>query len=129
MSASDLPEGLLRFLQACIPTFPAAELLLFLAARPGEQFVPVRIVEAMKPAVITLPAVSEYLTLFREKGLLSGDFETGFTFAPSTPALQSAVKTLADAYNEKPVTLIRTIYMLAENKIQSFADSFRLKKE
>jgi hypothetical protein len=38
------------------------------------------------------------------------------------------VRTLAQAYNERPVTLIRMIYALRDPKIQSFADAFKLRK-
>jgi hypothetical protein len=43
--------------------------------------------------------------------------------------LACAVEQLAEAYNERPVTLIRTIYAPAETKIQSFADSFKFRKD
>jgi len=37
------------------------------------------------------------------------------------------VRTLARAYQERPVTLIRVIYALRDTKIQSFADAFKLR--
>jgi hypothetical protein len=48
---------------------------------------------------------------------------------PADPALQAHVKTLAQAYEERPVTLIRLIYALRDSKIRSFADAFKLKKD
>jgi hypothetical protein len=38
------------------------------------------------------------------------------------------VATLAQAYEERPVTLIRLIYALRDRKIRSFADAFKLRK-
>ena len=38
------------------------------------------------------------------------------------------VRTLAQAYSERPVTLIRVIYALRDSKIRSFADAFRVRK-
>jgi hypothetical protein len=38
------------------------------------------------------------------------------------------VRTLAQAYRERPVTLIRVIYALRDSRIQSFADAFRLRR-
>ncbi|HEY5792614.1 MAG TPA: hypothetical protein VIS74_04905 [Chthoniobacterales bacterium] len=52
----------------------------------------------------------------------------GFVFAPASEELRLAVDALEAAYNQRPVTLIRTIYALADHKIQSFADSFKIKE-
>ena len=43
-------------------------------------------------------------------------------------ALDANVGTLAQAYRERPVTLIRVIYALRDSRIQSFADAFRLRR-
>lgn len=43
-------------------------------------------------------------------------------------AHQSHVATLAQAYEQRPVTLIRLIYALRDSKIRSFADAFKLRK-
>jgi hypothetical protein len=37
--------------------------------------------------------------------------------------------TLAQAYEERPVTLVRLIYALRDRKIRSFADAFKLRKD
>ena len=38
------------------------------------------------------------------------------------------VRKLAQAYEERPVTLIRMIYALRDSTIQSFADAFKFRK-
>ena len=38
------------------------------------------------------------------------------------------LRTLAQAYEQRPVTLIRLIYALRDSKIRSFADAFKLRK-
>ena len=47
----------------------------------------------------------------------------------SVKALDHAVADLRLAYDERPVTLIATIYRIADRKIQSFSDSFRLRDD
>ncbi len=126
---SELSKNLLNFLQSNIPTFPAVELLLFLSNQPKKHWKLDEIMEEIKPIVISPSLVQEYLALFKARGLLEGDPATGFLFAPASEHLQMVVSELAQAYNERPVTLIRTIYALSENKIQSFADAFRLKSD
>jgi hypothetical protein len=44
--------------------------------------------------------------------------------------LERAIGLLLRAYNERPVTLIRTVYAIADaKKIQAFADAFKIKKD
>lgn len=127
MSSPDLPENLLRLIAAAIPSFPAAELLLFLAREPrpwsAEEVVP-----AIHPAIITAAAAAEAFALFKVANLVVEEPAGSFRYAPATPALAAAVDALAQAYNERPVTLIRTISRLSDHKIQMFADSFKLKR-
>ncbi|HEX4086662.1 MAG TPA: hypothetical protein VHY22_17250 [Chthoniobacteraceae bacterium] len=129
MSDSDLPESLQRFLRLSIPTFQAAELLLFLASHPERPFTAVEIEEGMKPTVISAAAIKLYLNSLKDQKLIEGEMDSGYRFAPASAELKEAVLDLNHAYNERPVTLIRTIYAIAESKIQSFADSFRLKMD
>jgi len=107
---TDFSNEFCRFLQANLPSVEAAEALLALAGH--------------------LPAMSEadaakHLSAFRSSGLLD---EAGH-YGPADPALRAHVDTLAQAYRERPVTLIRIIYALRDGKIRSFADAFRLRKD
>lgn len=123
---NDLPENLLNFLQAAVPSFPAAEFLVFLSTHPGP-WKPPELTHAVEPMSIAAAEADEYLALFKAAGLLA-DKPGGLTFAPATPALEADIAALTQAYNERPVTLIRTINALADHKLQSFADAFKLKK-
>ena len=122
----DLPQALLRFIQSSIPTYQAAEILLFLAAHPEREWKPEEIVVAMRPVVITVPAVKEYIALFKARGIVT-DRDACFQYAPSSPDVENGIAALAHAYNERPVTLIAAIYRIADNPIQSFADAFKLR--
>lgn len=125
MTTGDFPPALLRLIRASVPTFPAAELLVFMYRNPSRRWTVEAIGQAIQPAVILPPAIKEYLALFVRQGLVaesSGEFE----YVATGPA-GDAVGELARAYNERPVTLIRTIYSIADHAIQSFADAFRLR--
>ena len=126
--AGDLPKSLIEFIHECIPTYQAAELLLFFAAHPDRDFNVEEIVVAMRPVVITVPAVKEYVSLFGSTGLIT-EARGRYRYAPSTLELERGIGELAHAYNERPVTLIRAVYGIADSKIQSFADSFKLKED
>ncbi len=126
--ASHLPKSLIEFIHNCVPTYQAAELLLFFAAHPECDFSAEDIVVAMRPVVITVPAVREYASLFVDKGLI-GQAHGRYRYGPATKEGERGIGELAHAYNEKPVTLIRAIYRIADGKIQSFADSFKLRED
>jgi hypothetical protein len=124
----DLPESLLRFIELAIPTYHAAEVLLFLAAGPERGWTAEEIVVGMRPVVITLPAVNEYLAVFKIRGIVQ-ESEGRFRYGPVSPEIENAVGALAHAYNERPVTLIATIYRTADSRIRSFSDSFKLRED
>jgi hypothetical protein len=102
-----LPETLLRFIQACIPTFQSAQVLLFLMNHSDRDFAPEEIVTAMRPTVVRLSSVKEYTALFARHHILS---EYAGRFRYSAPAdVEDSIHELARAYNEQPVTLIRAV--------------------
>ena len=126
--ASQLPATLLEFIHECVPTYQAAEVLLFFAAHPDCDFSPEDIVVAMRPVVITVHAIKQYTALFVGRGLIS-QANGRYRYGPSTARLERGIAELTQAYNEKPVTLIHAIYRIADSRIQSFADSFKLRKD
>jgi hypothetical protein len=122
------PQSLLELIQSCVPTLQAAEVLLFFASHPDREFSAEEVVVCMRPAVITVPAVKEYTALFTAYRLVT-DANGRFRYGPLSSELEHAIGELARAYNERPVTLIRVIYRIADSKIQSFADSFKLRND
>lgn len=112
MEDADFSDAFCRFVQSCLPTFEAAELL----------------VELFRNADVALPEdprAAKHLALLRASGLL----DEALRYAPASEELRRHVETLATAYEERPVTLVRLIYALRDDKIHSFADAFRLRKD
>jgi hypothetical protein len=104
-----------RFLYALVPNVSAAELLLELRAR-GEA--------GVQPRSNPDRAILES---FAKQGVVVV-LADGFVYrAPAE--IDAHVNTLAQAYRERPVTLFRIIYALRDEKVQSFADAFRLRKD
>lgn len=124
----DFPESLSAFIQDCLPTLEAAELLLFLFHHPEKQWNPLEIVHEIRPTFITDLMARRYLSVFNTQGLVARKGNGRFAYGPTSAELEAVVRELAKAYKERPVTLIRAIYSLRENKIQSFADAFKIKK-
>lgn len=129
MRDSELPEKLIHLIRHSLPDFPAAELIVFLAEHAESSWSVEEIIEQLKPRVFTHAAVADYLVFFRRVGLVEEQTDRRFIFRPSSEELAEGIRMLKVAYNEQPVTLIRSIYAMADHPIQSFADSFRIKRD
>jgi hypothetical protein len=119
--AEELSSRLLALIHASIPTFQAAEALLFLAAHRDRDFSIEEVVVGMRPRIIGAADVHEYSALFSE-GRLVAAANDRFRYAPASAELERSVGELSRAYNERPVTLIVTICHVASGIIQ-LADS------
>lgn len=88
------------------------------------------LIEALRPTAVTEPVVRESLALLTSQGIVSETPEGAILYRPDSPALERALDLLVRAYNQRPVTLIRTVYAIADaKKIQAFADAFKIKKD
>jgi hypothetical protein len=123
--SNELPDNVLNLLHRGVPTYTAAEYLLLI--RKVERFETIDELRTLRQPAAELSEVQSYLSLFQTIGLVQHR-ENHFQYAPESPELREAVEALAAAYNERPVTLIRTLYALTGSKIQSFADSFKIKE-
>jgi hypothetical protein len=126
--AVELPSSLIRFIRASVPTYQAAEVLLFLAAHPERAFTPEEIGASMKPTVLTVADARHYLALFLSQGLIV-EREGGFAYRPASGDLARSIAELAHAYNERPVTLIKVISTMTDGGLRSFADTFDRRTE
>src|SRR4051812_48401802 len=126
MQDPDFPEELHRLIEAAIPTVEAAELLLLLQRQPGREWTAEQLVHAIRPTVMSTADVAKAIEIFTARGLVETDAGSAVRYHPATPELESMVRRLAKVYDQRPVTLVRTIYTL---KIRSFADAFKIKKD
>jgi hypothetical protein len=117
MEDSAFSDQFCRFLQGSIPSVDAAELLLALSREPERRW-----------EVAELAENARYLEQFQAGGLIAWEAER-VQYRPASDALAAHVATLALAYKERPVTLFRVIYALRDQKIQSFADAFKLRRK
>src|SRR5688572_10058047 len=111
MQDADFSDEFCRFIQRFIPTVEAAELLLALSAQPDVWREPLQLLAKRGSAFsITNADASRYLEIFRAGGLLAMGPDQRVMYRPETEVLAADVHTLAQAYEQRPVTLIRMIY-------------------
>jgi hypothetical protein len=126
----ELPEHVRRFIHSDVPNIDALEVLLVFARRPGEVVTPRAVVDAIRPTAVSESVVRAYLAMLQAHGVLTVRGDDGFAYYPRSTDVARAVDGLLAAYNERPVTLVRTVYAIADARgVQSFADAFRLRTE
>ena len=104
---ADFSDEFCRFVQLHLPTVDAAELLLGAYRNPDLALQAGPAAEALRAA---------------------GVLDERLRYRPASEALAHHVATLAQAWEERPVTMVRLIYALRDHKIQSFAEAFKLRK-
>jgi DNA-binding transcriptional ArsR family regulator len=127
MPDPDFPEELCAFMQVCTPSLEAVELLLLLARHPEREWTAAELSEAVRPTAVSEAAVRDYLNDYSSCRLVEKRPEGRYVYAAEA-ATAEIVKALEKAYNERPVSLVRMIYTLKDQKIRSFADAFKIRK-
>jgi hypothetical protein len=129
MEDSAFSDDFCRFIQTALPSVDAAELLLLLFGEPARWWAAGELAAKLRPAsTISDADTLRYLEQFQARGLIALGPDKRVQFRPANDAVAAQVRTLARAYKERPVTLIRVIYALRDTKIQSFADAFKLRR-
>jgi hypothetical protein len=130
MEDVEFSDEFCAFVQRAIPAVDAAEMLLFIADRPDLWLTLDEALRKLRPGVnITNADAARYVELFRDSGLVEVDEGRRFRLRADDAEKMGHLRTLAQAYEERPVTLIRVIYALRDSRIRTFADAFRLRKK
>ena len=116
-------EAFFSFLQANIASVDAAEVLLLLYRNAARDWSPAEVLSRLGP-VLTEAEVQRLLEGFRAKGLVA----EGYRYQAASDELGAHVRTLALAYDERPVTLFRLIYALRQTGLQALAEAFRIRR-
>ena len=123
---ADFSRAFCAFLQACVDSVNAAELLLFLWRKPAEAWSARDLAAAIDPVgSLSEAEASRYLETFAARGLITR-MDDGRVSYKSSADFEAHVQTLARLYLERPVTLFRVIYTLRDTKIKTLADAFRI---
>jgi hypothetical protein len=118
-------DDILAFVRDVIRSVWTLEVLLLLQREPARAWL-------IPDLVTTLHAnarlVTESLAALRSAGLAEVNEAGLHHYCPTSRSLADTVAGLADMYTHKPVAVAKTIFTAPNDKIQTFADSFRFKK-
>ena len=117
-------QDLLQFTRGSIRSVWALELLLLLKREPDRRWPHDELVRELRAST---KVVTDSVQDFTAAGLVACEGET-CAYAPASPLLAELCEALEQAYRRRPVSVINAI-VSPKDKMQSFADAFRLKDD
>jgi hypothetical protein len=123
----DFPADIKQFIADNIDTVAQLELLLLLRSESGKQWTAE---EAGKALYSSADVTALQMADLQQKRLLAPGSGAGTSvYRPEPAELARLVDRLAELYRERRVAVITAVYTKPIDKIKSFADAFRLRKE
>lgn len=125
MPASNIPDGVRRFLLAAVPSVPHLEALLLLHAAPDQTWNAALLATRL---YINADSAAALLDDLAGRGLAAG-VAGGVRYAPGDAEVARVVDELAGVYARHVVEVAELIHSSSDRKARHFADAFRLRKE
>lgn len=118
-------ESVFDFIRKNIKSIWSVELLLVLARDRDRVWREDELIREMRSSSIALGAAVRNL---EAAGLVvtNGD---GVRFSPASTALDELVAEIDRVYANKPSAVVKAIFSAPNDKLQSFADAFKLKRD
>ena len=128
MVLNGLPDDIRQFIRENISSVAKLEVLLLLRTKRDQEFTPAAVAREL---YTTPDMTASQLAEMHSQGLLAAidAGERSYRYQPRTPELSRIVDDLATIYQERRVTVITAIYSEPVDKVRTFADAFRLRKE
>lgn len=117
-------EEVLAFVQASIPSVWALELLLLVRRDRARTW---RASELVRELRSTATVVDHSLAALQSAGMVAGE-DGLYRYQPASAAVDGLVAETARIYGIKPVAVIRAIVTAPNDKLRTFANSFKLKE-
>lgn len=121
-----MDPDLLYFIQSSIRSVWSLELLLHLRRQAGRTWRPDELVRDLRASDFV---VSEALSALQTAGLAIPVGDGTYRYMPASADLDRLVGLLERQYREKPQSVTRAIFSAPNDRLQTFADAFRLKRD
>jgi hypothetical protein len=120
----DIPATIQQFLADHIRSIAQLELLLMLHRERQRTWT---VADAAKELYTAVSMTEPLLESLRAIGLVSRQGEY-YQYAPKSKQLDQTVGELSLLYQQRRVTIVNLIYSAPVQKLQNFADAFRIRK-
>ena len=121
-----IADEVLQFIGASIKSVWALELLLFLRRNRGQVWTVDRLTEELRSSRFVVAPVME---TFEAAGLVSKESEGAFRYRAANSEIDRIVGLVEIEYGQRPTAVVKAILSAPNDKIQTFADAFKLLKE
>ena len=120
------PEHLSTFLRATIKSVWALDLLVLMKSAPDHAWTVASLNDRLRAST---SLVEEILGSFIRQGLVAQEPDGTYRYAPADARTEAQASELARLYAERPLGVIKEIMSAPNEKLHSFVDAFRLKKD
>lgn len=121
-----MDPDLLQFIQSSIRSVWSLELLLHLRRHSSRYWKPDELVRELRASDFI---VSEGLLALQTAGLVTPEGDGMYRYRPASADLDRLVGLLERQYGERPQSVTKAIFSAPSDKLQTFADAFRLKRD
>jgi DNA-binding transcriptional ArsR family regulator len=121
-----LETELLDFIQSSFKSIWSLEVLIFLKQAPEESWSVDELVRELRGSV---PIVTQSLGMLEVAGLLATDIDGKVRYAPAAADISRLADASERAYRDRPGEVRRVILTAPNDKLHTFADAFRFKKD
>ena len=99
---------------------------MFLRRSSGSRWTAAQLVQELRASDAI---VTDGLASLQAAGLVTPEAGGTVRYAPASSQLDRLVEQLAQLYRERPMAVTKAIFASPNDKLQSFADAFKLKKD
>ena len=121
-----MEDELRDFLRHSIRSVWNIELLLWLYQNSSRTWSAGDLVRELRASDLV---VSQGIAGLQQAGVVMTDANGSYRYAPTTPDLDYPVQQLQRVYRERPSVVTRALFSAPTDKLATFADAFRLKKD
>ncbi len=121
-----MDDELREFLQHSLRSVWNIELLLWLYRHSSRSWPPNELVRELRASDLI---VSQGVSGLQQAGLVAAEADGAFRYAPASTDLDHLVQKLQRLYQERPSVVTRALFSAPSDKLATFADAFRLKKD
>ncbi|HZH53157.1 MAG TPA: hypothetical protein VEZ16_14895 [Microvirga sp.] len=121
-----MDDELRDFLRHSLRSVWNIELLLWLQRHPGRGWPAADLVRELRASDLV---VSQGVEGLQQAGLIVTDAPETYRYAPASPHLDRLVQQLERVYRERPSAVTRALFSSQADKLSTFSDAFRLKKD
>jgi hypothetical protein len=120
-----MPPEVVEFIQSSVKSVWSVESLLFLRRRSDRSWTDEELIRELRSS---RSIVADTLATFLQAGLATEE-NGAYRYAPASSELDRIVGELEKVYAERPTTVVKAIMASPSEKLQIFADAFRIKKD